>query len=78
MGVTLRGMPVRKGRGRGVGSSAYFSQPTLLTKKANYWESNKGRPAKTIATKVSGKVNLIIYKLNLKKKKKKKQKNCHL
>ena len=32
--------------------------------KANYWESNKGRPAETINTKVSGKVNLIVYKLN--------------
>ena len=29
------------------------------------WESNKGRPAETINTKVSGKVNLIFYKLNL-------------
>ena len=45
------------------------------------WESNKGRPAVTINTKVSGKVNLIFYKLGLfqiflvdkvKKKKKKK------
>ena len=35
------------------------------TKKANYWESNKGRQAETINTKVSGKVNLIFYKLNL-------------
>ena len=35
------------------------------TKKANYWESNKGRPAETINTKVSGKVNLIFYKRNL-------------
>ena len=34
-------------------------------KNANYWESNKGRPAETINTKVSGKVNLIFYKLNL-------------
>ena len=34
-------------------------------KKANYWESNKGRPAETINTKVSGKVNLNFYKLNL-------------
>ena len=54
------------------------------TKKVNYWESNKGRPAETINTKVSGKVNLIFYKLNLfpnflgDKVKKKKQKNCHL
>ena len=53
------------------------------TKKANYWESNKGRPAETINTKVSGKVNLIFYKLNLfpiflVDKEKKKQKNCHL
>ena len=51
------------------------------TKKANYWESNKGRPAETINTKVSGKVNLIFYKRNLfpiflvdKVKKKKKRK----
>ena len=35
------------------------------TKKANYWESNKGRAAETINTKVSGKVNLIFYKRNL-------------
>ena len=35
------------------------------TKKVNYWESNKGRPAETINTKVSGKVDLIFYKLNL-------------
>ena len=34
------------------------------TKKANYWESNKGRPAETINTKVSGKLDLIFYKLN--------------
>ena len=52
---------------------------------------HNGRPAETINTKVSGKVNLIFYKLNLfpiflvdkvkkkkKKKKKKKQENCHL
>ena len=52
------------------------------TKKANYWESNKGRPAETINTKVSGKVNLIFYKRNLfpiylvdKVKKKKKPEN---
>ena len=32
---------------------------------ANYWESNKGWPAETINTKVSGKVNLIFHKLNL-------------
>ena len=51
------------------------------TKKGNYWESNKGRPAETINTKVSRKVNLIFYKLNLfpiflvdKVKKKKKRK----
>ena len=50
-------------------------------KKANYWESNKGRPAETINTKVSGRVNLNFYKLNLftiflvDKVKKKKQKN---
>ena len=35
------------------------------TKKANYWESNKGQPAETINMKVSGEVNLIILKLNL-------------
>ena len=65
MRATLREMRVRKGRGGGVGSNAYFSRPTLLTKKANYWASNKVRPAETINTKVSGKVNLIFYKLNL-------------
>ena len=64
-GATLREMRVEKGRGGGVGSNAYFSRPTLLTKKANYWASNKVRPAETINTKVSGKVNLIFYKLNL-------------
>ena len=43
---------------------------------------HNGRPAETINTKVSGKVNLIVYKLNLfpiflvdKVKKKKKKKN---
>ena len=47
----------------------------------SYWESNKGRPAETINTKVSGKVNLNFYKLNLftiflvDKVKKKKKKN---
>ena len=35
------------------------------TKKVNYWESNKGRPAETINTKVSGKVDLIFFKLDL-------------
>ena len=40
--------------------------PIFTTKKANnYWKSNKGRPAETINTKVSGKVNLIFYKLIL-------------
>ena len=34
-------------------------------KKASYWESNKGRPAETVNTKVSGKVKLIFYKLTL-------------
>ena len=59
-----------------------FPDPHSTTKKSNYWESNKGRPAETINTKVSGKANLIFYKLNLfliflvnevKKKKKKKK-----
>ena len=70
-------MPVRKGRGGGVGSIAYFSRPTLLIRMPTI-----GRPAETINTKVSGKVNLIFYKLNLfpiflvdkVKKKKKKRK----
>ena len=35
------------------------------TKKVNYWESNKGRPAETINTKVSGKVDLIFFKLDI-------------
>ena len=35
------------------------------TKKVNYPESNKGRPAETINTKVSGKVDLIFFKLDL-------------
>ena len=53
------------------------------TKKANYWESNKGRPAETINTKAGGKVNLIFYKRNLfpiflVDKVKKTQKICHL
>ena len=60
--------------------------PTYSTrKKGDYCESNKGRPAETINTKVSRKLNLIFYKLNLfpiflvdKVKKKKKKKNCHL
>ena len=43
----------------------YFFPNNSTTKKANYWQSNKGRPAETINTKVSGKVNLIFYTLNL-------------
>ena len=53
---------------------------------------HNGRPPETINTKVSGKVNLIFYKLNLfpiflvdkvkkkkqNKKQKQKQENCHL
>ena len=35
------------------------------TKKANYWESNKGRPAETINMKLSGEVNLFFCKLKL-------------
>ena len=73
-------------RARGWGREYCVFFPTYsTTKKANYWESNKGRPAETINTKVSRKVNLIFYKLNLfpiflvdKVKKKKKQENCHL
>ena len=77
----------KKRSSKGVGQrNAYFSRPTLPTKKANYWESKKGRPAENINMKVSGKVNLIFYKLNLfpiflvdkVKKKRKKQKNCRL
>ena len=33
VGATLRGMPVRKGRGGGVGRNAYFSRPTLLIRR---------------------------------------------
>ena len=59
-----------------------FPDPLYLPEKANYWESKKGRPAENINMKVSGKVNLIFYKLNLfpifpvdkVKKKKKKEK----
>ena len=58
-----------------------FPDPLYLPEKANYWESKKGRPAENINMKVSGKVNLIFYKLNLfpifpvdKVKKKKKRK----
>ena len=84
MGATLRGMRVRKGRGGGVGSNAYFSRPTLLPRRPTTGSRTKDGPAETINTKVSGKVNLIFYKLNLftiflvDKVKKKKQKNCHL
>ena len=74
-----------KKRAGGWGREKCVFFPTHSTnKKANYWESNKGRPAETINTKVSGKVNLIFYKLNLfpiflvDKVKKKKQKSCHL
>ena len=83
MGATLRGMRVRKGRGGGVGSNAYFSRPTLLPRRPTTESRTKDGPAETINTKVSGKVNLIFYKLNLfpiflvdkvKKKKKKKKK----
>ena len=53
-------------RARGWGREYCVFFPTYsTTKKANYWESNKGRPAETINTKVSRKVNLIFYKLNL-------------
>ena len=41
-----------------------FPDP-LYYQEDSYWESNKGRPAETINTEVSGKVNLIFYKLNL-------------
>ena len=81
MGATLRVMLVRKGRGGGAGSNAYFSLPTLLIRMPTTGSRTKDGPAETINTKVSGKVNLIFYKLNLfpiflvdkvKKKKKKK------
>ena len=67
MGATLREMRVRKGRGGGVGSKAYFSRPTLLARRPTTGSRTKdGRPAEAILkTKVSGKVNLIFYKLNL-------------
>ena len=77
-------MRVRKGRGGGVGSNAYFSRPTLLPRRpATGSRTKDGRPAETINTKVSGKVNLIFYKLNLLPiflvdKVKKKKENCHL
>ena len=57
-----------------------FPDP-LTTKNAK--KANKGRPAETINTKVSGKINLIFYRLNIfpiflvdkvKKKKRKKKK----
>ena len=60
MGATLREMRVGKGRGGGLGSIRIFPDPLY------YQESqHKGRPVETINTKVSGKVNLIVYKLNL-------------
>ena len=62
MGATLREMRVRKGRGGGVGSNAYFSRPTLLPRRPT---TGSRRPAETINTKVSGKVNLIFYMINL-------------
>ena len=66
VGATLRGMPVRKGRGGGVGRNAYFSRPTLLIRRPTTGSRTKdGRPAETINAKDSGKVNLIFYKLNL-------------
>ena len=55
MGVTLRVMPVRKGRGGGVGSNAYFSRPTLLIRMPTTGSRTKDGPAETINTKVSGK-----------------------
>ena len=68
MGATLRVMLVRKGRGGGVGSNAYFSRPTqlirMLTTRSRTKDTKDG-PAETINTKVNGKVNLIFYKLNL-------------
>ena len=83
MGATLRVMLVRKGRGGGVGSNAYFFRLTLLIRMPTTGSRTKDGPAETINTKVSGKVNLNFYKLNLftiflvdkvKKKKKKTEK----
>ena len=65
MGATLRVMLVRKGRGGGVGSNAYFSRLTLLIRTPTTGSRTKDEPAETINTKVSGKVHLIFYKLNL-------------
>ena len=68
MGATLRVMLVRKGRGGGVGSNADFSRPTLLIRMPttrSRTKDTKDGPAETINTKVSGKLNLIFYKLNL-------------
>ena len=63
MGVTLREMRgVVRGWG-GVGSNVHFSRPSLLTNSRPTTGSR--RPAETINTKVSGKVNLIFYMLNL-------------
>ena len=43
--VTLREMRVRKGRGGGVGSNAYFSRPTLLPRRPTTGSRTKdGRP----------------------------------
>ena len=64
MRAALREMRVRKGRGGGIGSNAYFSRPTLLPRRPAT-KANKGRPAETINTKVSGKVKLIFHKFNL-------------
>ena len=67
MGATLREMRVRKGRGGGVGSKAYFSRPLYYQegKLLGVKQRTAGRPAETINTKVSGKINLIFYKLKL-------------
>ena len=65
VGATLREMRVRKGRGGGVGSNAYFSRLTLLIRMPTTGSRTKDEPAETINTKVSGKVHLIFYKLNL-------------
>ena len=64
MGATLREMRVGKmARGwGGVGSNVYFSRPSLPTNSRPTTGSR--RPAETINTKVSGKVNLIFYMLN--------------
>ena len=71
--------------GVGVGSHTHFFPSThSTTKKAKYWESKIGQLAKTINTKVSGKVNLkssiclTYFRSVFLLTKSKTLKNCHM